>query len=107
MIAVDIVRLLLVPTGSANALQGPSFPERALDRIDTKVFAQIAVRRPVRPLTPETLLDSLGGIHQLQHLRAAPGSCVRLRVGHRHAEFQLVMSQAPEPLLDTHLIAVD
>jgi hypothetical protein len=53
------VRLLLVPTSSANALQGPSLPERALNRIDTIFFSHVPVCRPVRPLTPETLLDSL------------------------------------------------
>jgi len=52
-------RLLLLPTSSANAIQGPPLPERALNRIDTIFFSHVPVCRPVRPLTPETLLDLL------------------------------------------------
>jgi hypothetical protein len=52
-----LLRLLFVlPTYSP---QGPSFPERALNRIDTIFFSHVSVCRPIRPFTPETLLDLL------------------------------------------------
>ena len=59
LLSASIAHLLLVLTGSANAIQGPSLPEGALNRIDTIFFSHVPVCRPVRPLTPETLLDLL------------------------------------------------
>src|SRR5215471_10237457 len=51
------LRLLLVlPT---HSVQWPSLPELVLNRIDTIFFPYVAVGRPVRPFTPETLLDLL------------------------------------------------
>ena|SRR3989442_13531754 len=52
-----LLRLLFVlPTYSP---QRPSFPETALNRIDTIFFSHVPVCRPIRPLAPETLLDLL------------------------------------------------
>ena len=48
--------LLVLP---AYSPQGPSFPETALNGIDTIFFPHIPVCGPVRPFTPEALLDLL------------------------------------------------
>jgi len=48
--------LLVLPTYSP---EGPSFPEMALNRIDTIFFPHVPVCRPIRPFTPQTLLDLL------------------------------------------------
>src|SRR5206468_9955445 len=52
-----LVSLLLVI--STHSLQGPSLPERALNRIDAVFFSHVPVCRAIRPMTPETLLDLL------------------------------------------------
>src|SRR5579863_7974068 len=61
------LRLLLgVPTVPTYSPEGPSFPEMAFDGVDTIFFPHVPVCRPVRSLTPETLLDLLRAVHQLQ-----------------------------------------
>src|SRR5579872_4128752 len=101
-----LLRLLLVVP--AYSPQGPPLPESALNRIDTIFFAHVAVRRPVRPFTPETLLDLLRAVHQLQvQFFAAPSPCIRLGVAKRQAKLQIVMVQARIAFLQMHLIAVD
>jgi hypothetical protein len=51
--------LLVVPNVPTYSPKGPSFPEMALDRIDTIFFSHVPVGRSIRPFTPETFLDLL------------------------------------------------
>src|SRR5215471_15478725 len=69
--AVDARRLLLVVP--IHSVQRPALPESALDGIDAVFFPHISVRRAVLPLTPETFLDLLRAVHELQlQFLAAP-----------------------------------
>src|SRR6185312_5668778 len=99
-------RLLLLV--AAHSAQWPPFPELTLDGIDTVFFAHVPVGRSIGSLAPETLLDLLRAVHQLQcQLLPAPRAHVGLRIRQRQAELQIVVVNAPETLLQTHLIAVN
>ena len=53
------IRLPLLLVVSIQSPQGASFPETALNRIDTIFFPHVAVSSAVRPFTPQTLLNLL------------------------------------------------
>src|ERR1700727_2108779 len=58
--------LLLLFVVVTHSAERPPLPELTLNRIDTVFFPHVPVGRPIRSLTPQTLLDLLRAVHQLQ-----------------------------------------